>query len=58
MSIDSLTELSSPFDEGSSTKTLPASANKFEEEETKRKSVNHLKTGKAHSMASKIDGNS
>ena len=56
MSIDSLTELSSPFDEGSSTKTLPASANKIEEEETKRKSVNHLKAGKTYSMASKVDG--
>ena len=50
MSIDSMTELSSPFEEGSSTKTLQASVNK-EEEENKRKSVNYLKTGKTHSIS-------
>lgn len=54
ISIDSLTELSSPYDEGSSSnKTLPPSANKNEEEDSKRKSVNRLKIGKSNHMTSK-----
>ena len=59
MSIDSLTELSSPYDEGSSSnKTLPPSANKNDEDETKRKTANnHLKTGgKSHLISNKAGG--